>query len=81
MSPGRFTKYAWDRLIKWENHLVMTRNVHLTMQEAAAGTKAACFLESPALNGQVSRSSCAGACIRLSTEDPALPDNAISGAI
>ena len=63
VSPGRLTKYAWDRLIPWAINLVKTRNVHLSMWKAAAGTSAACFSDSPALNGPAPGSSYAWACI------------------
>ena len=42
---------------------------------------AACFSDSPALNEPITGSSYAGACIRFSTGDPALPGTAMSGAI
>ena len=73
MSPGSFTEYAWGRLIQW-----MTT---LAMREAAAGTDAACFSDSSALNGPIPESSYAGACIKFSAGDTALPDTAMSGAI
>ena len=58
-----------------------TRNAHLTMRRAAAGTGAACFSVSSALNGPVPGSSYGGACLQDSTGDPALPDTVMSGAI
>ena len=79
--PGRFTEHAWNRLIQWATYLVKTSDVHLAMREATAGTGAACFSESPALNGPIPGSSYAGACIQFSAGDPALPDTAMSGAI
>ena len=61
VSPGRFTEYAWGRLIQWETYLVKTRDAHLAMREAAVGTDAACFPDSSALNGPIPGSSYAGA--------------------
>ena len=61
-SPGRFIEYARDRLIQWATYLVNMSDVHLTIREAV-GTDAACFSDSPALNGPVPGSSYAGACI------------------
>ena len=29
VSPGRLTKYAWDRLIQWARYLVNTKDIHL----------------------------------------------------
>ena len=68
-------------MIQWAIYLAKARDVHLTMRKAAARTGAACFFESPDLNGPAPGSSCAGACIQFPTGDPALPDTAMSGAI
>ena len=57
VSPGRFTECAWDRLVQWGAYLVNTGDVHLTMRRAAAGTGAACYSDSSALNGPVPGSS------------------------
>ena len=62
-------------------YLVKTRDVHLAMRKAAAGTGAVCFSDSSSLNGPVSRSSCAGACMQYPTGDLTLPDTVMSGAI
>ena len=63
VSPGWFTEYAWDRLVQWNGYLAKTRDVHLAMRKADAGTGAACFSDSPALNGPVPGRSYAGACL------------------
>ena len=41
VSPGRFTECAWDRLVQWGAYLAKTKDAHLTMRKAAAGTGAA----------------------------------------
>jgi len=81
VSPGRLTEYAWDRLVQWGSYLVKTRDVHLTMRKVPAGTEAACYSDSSALNGPVPGSSYGGACLQYSTGDPTLPDTVMSGAI
>ena len=81
VSPGRLAEYAWGRLIQWATYLAKTRDVYLAMHEAAAGTDAACFSDSPALNGPVPGCSCAGASIQFSTGDLSLAGRAMSGAI
>ena len=43
VSPERFAEYSWDRLLHWAIYLAKTRDVHLAMRKAAAGTGAACF--------------------------------------
>ena len=58
-----------------------TRDVHLAMRVAAAGTDAACFSDSFTLNGPISGSSYTGTCIQFSAGYPALPDKVMSGAI
>ena len=67
VSPGRLTEYAWDRLVQWGTYLVRTRDVHLAMRKAAAGTGAACYSDSSALNGPVPGRSYGGACLQYST--------------
>ena len=81
VSPGGFAEYAWDRLVQWGTYLAKTRDVHLAMRKAAAGTGAACFSVSSALNVPVPGNSCARVCMQYKTGDPALPDTAMSGAI
>ena len=58
-----------------------TRDVHLAMRKAAAETGAACYSDSPALNGPVPGSSYGGACLQYLTGDPKLSDTVMSGAI
>jgi len=60
---------------------VRTRDVHLSMRKAAVGTGAACYSDSPEINGPVPGSSYGGACLRYLTGDPSLPDTVMSGAI
>ena len=81
VSPGRLTEYALDRLVQWGTYLAKTRDVHLAMRKTAAGTGAACFSDSSALNGPVPGSSYAGAYLQYSTGDPTLPGTVKSGAI
>ena len=35
VSPGRLPEYAWDRLIQWATYPAKTRDIQLTMREAA----------------------------------------------
>ena len=76
-----FTEYAWDRLGQWGTYLAKTRDVHLAMRKAAAETGAACFSDSPALNGPVPGSSYARECLKYSKGGPTMPDTVMSGAI
>ena len=78
---GPLTEYAWDRLFQWATYLAKPRDAHLAVRKAVAGTDAACFSDSSALNGPILGSSYAGACIQFSTGDPARPGTAMSGEI
>ena len=67
VSPGRFNEHVWGRQIQWDTYLAKTRDVHLTIREAAARTGEACFSGSSALKGPIPGRSFAGSSNRRET--------------
>ena len=81
VSPGRLTEYAWGRPIQWARHLVKTKDLQLAMRKCPLRTGAAFFSGPSSLNGPVPGSSYGGACMQLATDDPAVAETTMSGAI